>query len=316
MSRSQVIRPAGTAIVSRPQSGRWTLLRVADPRSASCAALHRLGGDRLFLSHPGTCRARGGDGPVTTVINIGWVAIRKDQGKTPVIVHNQGISRQTANFRSAPVPGRSNAQTCRSHRHASKSDNREPKPPNQGRKPQQSCLIKAYQGKRRFFKLPFIRPTHPLDGAERQSQGRNVSQGKFLSRGRIQVRASVTTNLPLCVKNPPSRHDQGSIKAENPSNQGKSCLIKANANLSERARPGRSNDRTGRSHRHAQTLGSPTPRNPKSVPATAQSRQKPQQSCFIKPYQGIRQKTPVSLELLWRSEVGISSSHHLCDSAS
>ena len=49
VSRSQVIRPAGMAIVSRPQSGRWTLLRVADPRSASCAALHRLGGDRFFF---------------------------------------------------------------------------------------------------------------------------------------------------------------------------------------------------------------------------------------------------------------------------
>ena len=58
VSRRQVIRPAGTAIVSRPQSGRWTLLRVADPRSASCAALHRLGGDSLFLSHPGAPAGR------------------------------------------------------------------------------------------------------------------------------------------------------------------------------------------------------------------------------------------------------------------
>ena len=33
---------------------------------------------------------------------------------------------------------------------------------------------------------------------------------------RIQVRASVITNLPLSLKNPPSRHDQGSIKAKTP----------------------------------------------------------------------------------------------------
>ena len=64
--------------------------------------------------------------------------------------------------------------------------------------------------------MPFIRPTHPLDGADRQSKGPNMCQRKFLSWGGIQVRASVITNLPLCVKNPASSYDQGSIKAKTP----------------------------------------------------------------------------------------------------
>ena len=67
------------------------------------------------------------------------------------------------------------------------SEIRDPDPiphPNQGKNPPQSCLIKANQGKRRFFIQPYIRSTHPLDGAGRQSKGRNMCQGSPSPRGR------------------------------------------------------------------------------------------------------------------------------------
>ena len=57
-------------------------------------------------------------------------------------------------------------------------------PPQSRQNPLQSCLIKANQGKRRFFKQPYIRSTHPLDGADRQSKGRNMCQGSPSPRGR------------------------------------------------------------------------------------------------------------------------------------
>ena len=63
---------------------------------------------RLPVDRP-AMSARGGDGPVTTIVDVFWVSTRGavrqggrppepsnlNQGKNPAIVHNQGISRQT-----------------------------------------------------------------------------------------------------------------------------------------------------------------------------------------------------------------------------
>ena len=102
------------------------------------------------------------------------------KAKNPLIVHNQGISRQTPFFQNAlhtanPPAGWGGPAVERSKRvpreipllgeriqvrasvttnlplcvknHAIKARSRL----NQGRKPQQSCLIKAHQGKREIF---------------------------------------------------------------------------------------------------------------------------------------------------------------------
>ena len=78
------------------------------------------------------------------------------KAKTPLIVHNQGISRQTPNSRSAPVPGTATpepvgrvAMPIPLH---PTTPYRSPKPgirsrfPQSRQKPLQSCLIKAHQG--------------------------------------------------------------------------------------------------------------------------------------------------------------------------
>ena len=71
-------------------------------------------------------------------------------------------------------------------------------------------MIKANQGKRHFFKPPSIRPTHPLDGAHRQSKARNVGQGSPSPRGEGRGEGERHHHsIPSCSHTQP-------IKAKNP----------------------------------------------------------------------------------------------------
>ena len=83
MSHSQVTRTTSAANV---------------PQTVSDTALHRQGGAVLSLPHPGNSLRPGWgeDGPVYTVIDVGWLASARtfnlikaeswlNQGKTPVI---------------------------------------------------------------------------------------------------------------------------------------------------------------------------------------------------------------------------------------
>ena len=99
----------------------------------------------------------------------------------------------------------------------------------QGRIKAKTPPIVPNQGKSRQTPYFQTAANHPLDGANRQTNGKNVYQGEILSRGeRTQVRAGVITNQSPFA--PPSP-----IKAKTPAivpNQGSSRLIKANAKFS------------------------------------------------------------------------------------
>ena len=108
--------------------------------------------------------------------------------KTSAIKANQASSRQTRKTNTIPsangaAPYQPRATPWVWPRYGTSPEGA-PQPANQGKKPLQSCIIKANQGKRRFFKQPSIRSTHPLDRADRQSKGQNVYQGSPSPRGR------------------------------------------------------------------------------------------------------------------------------------
>ena len=111
-SRRNVARPAGMIIETRPPSVRRISLRFTAPHPVSSIALHRQGGVVHILPHPGH-RPR-------FAVNL-HPSSRQHQAsikaKTPVIVHDQGISRQTRKISEATKPaiGLSlwSAATCR-----------------------------------------------------------------------------------------------------------------------------------------------------------------------------------------------------------
>jgi len=157
-----------------------------------------------------------------------WPSART-KAKTPLIVHNQGKSRQTPNSRSAPVPGAATSEPAGrlALPKASASSRPEIRNPESvhasAQSRQKTPVIVHNQGKSRqtpFFQTG-LHPANPPAGWGGPAVERSEREPRKipLLQERIQVRASVTTNLPLCVKNLPSRHVQGSIKAENPSNR-------------------------------------------------------------------------------------------------
>ena len=142
------------------------------------------------------------------------------KAKNPAIVHNQGISRQTAKNESPSPPRHSNPPRAASSAIGCWAFDvgcwMFPVDPNQGKNPWNRASSRHIKANAVFFKLPFIRPTHPLDGTNRQSKGRNVCPGKFLSRGEKQVRASVpliclAASLCLSVSTVPEIRNPGIV---------------------------------------------------------------------------------------------------------
>ncbi len=110
------------------------------------------------------------------------------KAKTPVIVHDQGKSRQTmkkpnptitsANGAASYQP-RATLWVCTPHATSTESA---PHPANQGKTP-------SNQGKSSLIKANAIfsnvaKRTHPLDGADRLAHGQIVYPGEILSWGR------------------------------------------------------------------------------------------------------------------------------------
>ena len=102
VSRRNLARPAGMIIETRTPSVRRISLRFTAPHPVSSIALHRQGGTVFSLPHPGNSLRLGcgEDGPVFTVIDVGWLASARtfnlikaeswlNQGKKP---SNQGSS--------------------------------------------------------------------------------------------------------------------------------------------------------------------------------------------------------------------------------
>ena len=131
VSRRNLARPAGMIIETRTPSVRRISLRFTAPHPVSSIALHRQGGAVRLLPS---------SSPQPPFAVDLLLPSRHHQAsikaKTPAIVHNQGISRQTANFQSGPVPGAATtkpatrsalAAACASHPH--------PQTANQGRNP-------------------------------------------------------------------------------------------------------------------------------------------------------------------------------------
>ena len=157
---------------------------------------------------------------------------RAIKAKTPVIVHDQGKSRQTMKKQNPTITSANGAAPYQPRAtlwvrspYMPPALQGRPIPPIKAKTP----AIKANRASSRqtpFFKPPSIWRTHPLDGADRPANGQNVYQGEILSWGK-QVRASVTTNqspiaLPRAIKakTPVIVHDQGksrqTMKKQNP----------------------------------------------------------------------------------------------------
>ena len=89
--------------------------------------------------------------------------------------------------------------------------------PQSRQKPQQSCIIKAYQGIRQIFQQPSVRPSTRWIGRTGYRMAKRVPRRNPLLGERKQVRASVITNQSLFA--PP--HPQSRQKPQ------QSCMIKA-----------------------------------------------------------------------------------------
>ena len=127
-----------------------------------------------------------------------WPSART-KAKNPAIKANRASSRQTPNFRSAPVPGPSKHQTCR--RIVMPYPSIPPRPP-ETRNPQTETRFSANQAS--------IKAENPCNRAS--SRHIKAPAKKHPPLGRLVLGAS------LCA-----------FAFKNPGNQGSSCLIKANA---------------------------------------------------------------------------------------